>query len=185
MPPSTSNRPGAETTARAVPAFGPIEAALGFGLFYVLLARLTPAITMRFSTVLDIDPSLTGFGLAVALWFGLALTVLEQARRQLAALGLVSPGESELRIWSRVESPAIRIAGYLLALAVGAGLARLTYESAVDGLLALIGFGSENGFVSLDAWAVLELIGFFVAYSIAAHSLDRLVIGGLRSFRSD
>jgi hypothetical protein len=168
-----------------VPAFGPIEAALGFGLFYVLVARLTPAITTRLSTVLDIDPSLTGFGLAVALWVGLALTVLEQARRQLAALGLVSPGESEFRVWSRVESPAIRIAGYLLALVVGAGLARLTYESAVEGLLALIGFGSANGFVSLDGWAVLELIGFFLAYGIAAHSLDRLVIGGLRGVGSD
>lgn len=50
------------------PAYGPIEASLGYLLFYVLVNRVTPAVVTVFSdTVLDLSPSFVRFGLATAL----------------------------------------------------------------------------------------------------------------------
>lgn len=47
------------------PAYGPIEAGLGYLLFYVLVGRTTPAVVTVFSeTVLDLSPSFVQFGLA-------------------------------------------------------------------------------------------------------------------------
>ena len=66
---------------RQFPAYGPIEAILGYGLFYFLVERVTPAIVTVFSeTVLDLAPSFIRFGLAVTLWFILIVTVIDQLR---------------------------------------------------------------------------------------------------------
>ena len=167
-------------TDRQFPAYGPIESVLGYVLFYVLIDRVTPAIVMVFSeTVLDLSPSVVRFGLAIALWFVLVVTSIDQTRRQLAALG-VGTYDGELRVWSRVTPSSLRTAGYLLALIAGAVVAVITFDRAVDALLTLIPLVAAVDVVAFDLVELFVMVVFFVAYSVAAHSLDRLIIGGIR-----
>jgi len=168
------------------PTYGPVEAVLGYALFYVLVDRTTPAVVEVFSeTALDLSPSFVGFGLATALWFVLAVSVLDQVRRQLAALGVVSYDDYQLRVWSRVTPSSLRAAGYLLGVVVGGTVAALTFEPAVDALLGLIPVVGAVDVASFDLVGLLVLVTFFVAYSAATHSLDRLVVDGIRALPAD
>jgi len=172
--------------AEEFPAYGPVEAVLGYALFYVLVDRTTPAVVEVFSeTVLDLSPSFVGFGLAAALWFVLAVSGLNQVRRQLAALGAVSYDDYELRVWSRVTPSSVRTVGYLLGVVGGGAVAALTFEPAVDALLGLIPVVGAVDVASFDLAGLLVLVTFFVAYSVATHSLDRLVVDGIRALPAD
>ena len=164
------------------PAYGPIEAALGYVLFFVLIDRMTPAFLTVFSeTVLDLSPSFVRFGLAVVLWFFLVLTVIDQTRRQLAALGVVTYDDYQLRVWSRVTPSSVRTSGYLFAFVAGTIIAVITFDRAVEVLLSLIPIVATVDVGAFDIIGLLEMIVFFLAYSIATHSLDRLLIGGIRA----
>jgi len=163
------------------PAYGPIEAALGYVLFYILIDSVTPAVITVFSdTVLDLSPSFVRFGLATALWFMLVVIVIDQTRRQLAALGIVTYDDFQLRLWSRVTPSSLRTVGYLVALVAGTAIAVITFDRAVDALLTLIPVVAAVDVVAFDLVELFVMVVFFVAYSVAAHSLDRLVIGGIR-----
>ncbi|MEF8807633.1 hypothetical protein [Natronomonas sp.] len=166
---------------RQFPAYGPIEAVLGYLLFYVIVGRVTPAVVTVFSeTVLDLSPSVIRLGLAAALWFVLAVTVIDQARRQLAALGFLTYEDLQLRVWSRVSPWSLRTAGYLLAFVAGTAVAAATFEAAVEALLSLIPVVATIDAGAFDVLAFSLMVVFFLAYSIAAHALDRLVIDGIR-----
>ncbi|GAB6862853.1 hypothetical protein ACFR97_16610 [Haloplanus litoreus] len=163
------------------PAYGPIEASLGYLLFYILVDRVTPTVVTVFSdTVLDLSPSFVRFGLATALWFMLVVIVIDQARRQLAALGVVTYDDFQLRIWSRVTPSSLRTVGYLVALVAGTAIVVITFDRAVEALLTLIPVVATVDVVAFDLVELFVMVVFFVVYSIAAHSLDRLVIGGIR-----
>jgi hypothetical protein len=171
---------------REFPAYGPIEAILGYVLFYVLVGRATPVVVETFSeTVLDLPPSFLRFGLAIALWFVLAVTAIDQVRRQLAALGLVSYDEYQLRVWSRVTPSSLRTTGYLVAVVVGGGIAVLTFQPAVETLLSLIPVFATVDPARIDIVGLLAMVTFFVAYGIATHSLDRLVIGAIHALSAN
>ena len=74
---------------RPVPAYGPVDALLGYGLFYVVVERATPTVVAVVGDAVG-DAALVRLGLALALWFVLAVTLIDQLQRQLAALGVVS-----------------------------------------------------------------------------------------------
>jgi hypothetical protein len=174
-----------ESVRRQVPAFGPIEAVLGYVLFYVLVDRLTPAlVTVLADGVVDLSAATIRFVFAAALWFVLVVSAMDQTRRQLAALGLVSEADNRLGLWSRVTPTSLRTAGYLLASVAGSALAAVTFEPAVQALrsfITLLGAGE------LAAFEAIELVFptvFVISYSLAGHSLDRLVIGGIRELRA-
>ena len=168
------------------PAYGPIEAILGYLLFYVLVGRVTPAIVTVFSDrVLDLPPSVIRFGLASALWFMLVVTAIDQIRRQLAALGVGRYDDYQLRLWSRVTSPSLRTAGYVLAMVAGATIAVVTFDRAIEALLSLIPVVATVDVVAFDFIGLFVLVVFFLSYSVATHSLDRLVIGGVRALMSE
>lgn len=168
------------------PAYGPIEAALGYVLFYVLVGRVTPDIVTVFSeTVLDLTPSFVRFGLAAALWFVFLVTAVDQTRRQLAVLGISKYDNFQLRVWSRVSPSSLRTAGYIVALVSGTAIAMITFSYAVEALQSLIPLIATATPVGLDAIELVVMIVFFIAYSIAAHSLDRVVIDGIRTLASD
>jgi hypothetical protein len=174
------------TTSQAFPAYGPIEALLGYVLFYVIVDRVTPDIVETFGeTVLDLSPSFVRFGLAAALWFVLVVALIDQARRQLAALGLVSYEEYQLRLWSRVTPASVRTAGYLAGLLVGGGVAALTFGPAVETLRSLITIVATTDIAAFDVAGFLVMTAFFVAYGLATHSLDRLVIDVIRVLPSE
>jgi hypothetical protein len=163
------------------PAYGPVEAMLGYLLFYVLVSRATPAAVAAFDGAgVGLSPAFLRFGLAAALWFVLALTAVDQSRRQLAALGVGTYDDGRLRVWSRVAPSSLRATGYLLALTVGAAVAAATFDRAVETLLSLIPVAVVDG-TAVDLVDVLSLVAFFIAYSVAARSLDRLAIGAIRA----
>lgn len=177
--------PRREERSPQFPAYGPIEALLGYLLFFVLVDRTTPAIVETFSvTVLDLAPSFLKFGLAAGLWFVFVVTAIDQTRRQLAALGVVADDDYRLRLWSRVTPASLRTAGYLLALVVGTAVAAVTFDPAVEALLTLIPVVASAEVGAFDPLEFVVMIIFFVAYSLAAHSLDRLVIDGVRRLTS-
>jgi hypothetical protein len=111
--------------------------------------------------------------------------VIDQTRRQLAALGVVTYDDFQLRVWSRVTPSSLRTAGYLLALIAGTAVAVATFDPAVKALLSLIPVVATVDVVAFDFFELFILVVFFVSYSIASHSLDRLVIDGVRALASD
>lgn len=168
------------------PTYGPIEASLGYLLFYVLVDRVTPAVvTVSSDTVLGLSSSFVRFGLAIALWFILVVTAIDQTRHQLAALGVGTYDDYRLRVWSRVTPTSLRTAGYLLALIASTVVAVITFDRAVEALMSLIPVVATVDVAAFDFVELFVMVVFFVAYSVAAHSLDRLVIGGIQALMSE
>ena len=79
-------------------------------------------------------------------------------------------------MWARVTPQSLRTAGYLVALVAGSVVAVVTFDRALATLLAWI-----PSITTVDLVDLLVLIVFFLAYSVAAHSLDRLVIDAIRT----
>src|SRR6056297_2245399 len=78
------------------PAYGPIDAVLGLVLFYVVVDRATPTVVDVFGEVLpDVSSSTVELGLAIFLWFVVAVTLIEQLRRQLIALAVLESDQRE------------------------------------------------------------------------------------------
>ncbi|MDB2262763.1 hypothetical protein PM025_01200 [Halorubrum ezzemoulense] len=112
------------------PAHGPVEACLGYLLFYILVDRVTPPVVEAFgSTALSLPSSFVRFGLVAALWFVLVVTAVDQARR-LAALGVGTYDDPGLRVRSRVVPSSPRTTGCLLALIAGTAVAMVTFDGA-------------------------------------------------------
>ncbi|WP_440991711.1 hypothetical protein [Haloarchaeobius baliensis] len=169
----------------AFPAYGPVDAALGYWLFYVVVDRATPTVVDLFAgRVLELSPSLVRLGLAALLWFVLAVTVLDQLRTQFDALtGRSAAG----RGW--VIHPLIPAQYWLLVYGLGAGLAGatalVTFEVGVSGAVTLI-----EGIATFDLAAILLLdvvavVVFFVSFAVASFSLDRLTIRTIRELLAD
>jgi len=170
---------GGSQGAGSFPAYGPIETAFGYALFYLVVTRATPTVVEVFSPLLGVSPSTVGLGLAALLWFVLATTAIDQARRQLAALGVVE-AERTPNVWVTVL-PARRSTPVNLGLLVlGGAVAARTFEAAIRtavDVVAWVAALDPGPFVSV---AFLRLVVFFVAYGVASHALDRLVVDGLR-----
>ena len=112
------------------PAHGPVEACLGYLLFYILVDRVTPPVVEAFgNTALRLPSSFVRFGLAAALWFVLVVTAVDKARR-LAALGVGTYDDPGLRVRSRVVPSSPRTTGCLLALIAGTAVAMVTFDGA-------------------------------------------------------
>lgn len=185
MPVANETRP-AEEEGSQFPEYGPIEAALGYVLFYVLVDRLTPALVTVFSdSVLGLSPSFVRFGLATALWFVFLLTAVDQTRRQLAAIGVFTYDTYQLRVWSRVTPSSLRTAGYLVALVSGTAVASVTFPRAVEALRTVLLVIATVDPAAADVTEVFVILVFFIAYSIASHSLDVLVIDAVRALPSE
>ena len=168
------------------PAYGPIETGLGYLLFYVLLDRVTPAVvTVLSETVLDLSASFVRFGLAAALWFVLVVTAIDQVRRQLTALGVGTYDDYRLRVWSRVTPSSLQTTGCLSALVAGTAIATITFDRAIKALLSLIPVVATVNVAAFNLVELFVMVVFFLSYSAAAHSLDRLVIGGVRALTSE
>jgi len=71
-----------------------------------------------------------------------------------------------------------------LAVIGGTAIAVLTFDRAVEALLSLIPVVATVDVVAFDFIGLFVMVVFFAAYSVAAHSLDRLVIGGIRALGS-
>jgi len=164
-----------------VPAYGPIDAALGFALFYVIVDRATPAVVAVFTDLLDVAPSAVGVALAEILWFVGTLTLVDQLRRQLAALGVGTHDEVAREARSRAVPSETRTLAYLTVLLVCGLLAAWTFQSALDTAVSLVYLVRALDVGAFVTGEILELVVFVVSYGLASHALDRLVIGGVRA----
>lgn len=169
----------------SVPAYGPIEAVVGFVVFYAVFDRVTPTVVeVLTDAVPDLSASAVGFGLASFLWFVLIVTVFDQIRRQLVALGVVAPASG----WRSISGPATlsdRLAFQYLAVSlVGSLLAAGTFERATTALASTIRLVATQDASEFAVEESLWMIVFFVAAGVAAYALDRLLIGVIRTRRS-
>jgi len=160
-----------------VPAYGPIEAAISYVVFYIFVTRATPTIVEVVPSAIEgISPSFVGFGLAVVLWFGLAASVFEQVRRQIVAFREGYPDD----VFQSSVSTGFWMLGYLALLLIGGLIAVRTFDRAIETGISLITMG-----VTLDVGAFvlpdfIVMVVFFIAFGVASRAIDRLIIGGLR-----
>ncbi|MEF8869953.1 MAG: hypothetical protein V5A85_15615 [Haloarculaceae archaeon] len=173
---------------RYVPAYGPVDAVLGYALFYVVVDRATPTVVDVFRDVLPgLSPSLVRLGLAALLWFVLAATALEQGRRQLAALGVVDgdAGDRLSASGSRAVPSEPRALAYLVLLVVGALVATWTFDRAIETVVSLIPAVAALDVGAFLTGEVLVLVAFVVAFEAATWALDRLLVGGFRALLAE
>ena len=164
----------------AFPAYGPVEAALGFAAFYVFVTRATPTVVDVVPAAVGLSPSTVGFGLAAFLWFALVVSAIEQLRRQ---VGAARDGARDDAFQAAVPTGTWML-GYGLVLLLAGWFAAVTFDRAVEtgiALLRLVVTLDVGTFVYVDA---IVLVGFFVAFGLAVRAADRLVIGGLRALGS-
>ena len=171
----------ASRDGRYVPAYGPGDAALGYALFYVIVDRATPIVVDVFGGVLGATAASVRLGLAAFLWFVLVVTAADQARRQLAALGVVGDGETDESIWSPVVPSETQALAYVVLLALGGLVAAWTFESAVGTVVSLIRVVTALDLGAFALGEVLVMALFFVSFEAATYAADRLLVGGVRA----
>lgn len=164
---------------RQFPAYGPVESAFGYALFYLIVTRATPTVVDVFSPLLGVAPSLVGLGLAALLWFVLVTTVLDLGRRQLAALGLLEDGRTP-SVWATLLPARRATAANLVLVVLGGAVAAWTFQGAIQTAIDVIRWVTALDAAAFVSIAFLRLVVFFVAYGVATHALDRLVVDGLR-----
>jgi hypothetical protein len=186
MNPYVDTKERADPRRSPLPAYGPVDAVLGYVVFYVFVDRATPAIVDALATALpDVAASLFRAGLAAVLWFVLAATLLDQLRRQLAALGVGSRADVRRAERPRAAPTGLQLAGYLVVFLLGGVVAVWTFEPAVRAgisLIWIVGTLDVTRFVFLE---FVLMVVFFVAFASATRALDRLIIGGIRSVLTD
>ena len=176
---ASANRGASASVDQGVfhPAYGPVDAVLGYVLFYVVIERVTPAVVdVLTETVPGISPGIVTVGLAAFLWFVLAVTVLDQAGRQLAAF---RGRADETSLWARIPSETEATVASL-AVVVGGALAAFTFAAAMAMLpdaVRAVGAFDVDGVLALD---VVTLVTFFASYAAATWGADRLLVGGMR-----
>ena len=181
MASDTPDRRERDAPDRQVPAFGPVEAVLGYALFFVLFERATPAVREVLSDVLPVSPSAVGFALAAFMWFVLAVMSVDQLVRQLGALGLLEyNGNRRAERWSE----RIGTAGYVALALVGGVVAVLTVDAGLETAVELVRIVGRLDFAAIDLGALVVMATFFVAYSLATRAVDRLVVRALRRLLS-
>lgn len=164
-----------------LPAYGPVDAVVGFAVFFIFVERATPTVLVVVtSAVPGISAETVGLGLAAVLWVVLGIVLFEQLQRQLAAVGL-GTRSTVARAERQAGVPGeVRVVAYFGGLAVGGAVALWTFETAVltgISLIRIVGTLDTEPFVLVE-FAIMVV--FFVSFAAASHSLDRLVIGTVR-----
>lgn len=171
---------------RYVPAYGPVDAVLGYALFYVLVDRATPTLVNIAAAVLPgVAPDAVRLATALALWFVLAVTAIDQFRRQLAALGLATHDEVDPDPATRQPPSEPLALGYLVAFVLAGGIAVLTADRGIDAAVTVFAAVARLDVATVVPAEVALVVVFVLAYSVAARSLDRLLVGGVRWLLTD
>lgn len=179
MTASTVDDAGAETR-RFFPAYGPLEALLGTLLFFAILETVTPAIVEAAGVRLpDLSAETVGFGLALFAWFVVGLTLVDQVRRQLAALDIGS--HPMVPRTERAVPSGSRVVLFVALLGVGGLIATATYEIALRTVVSVVELVAYQDVAVFGVIRFVLMVVFFVSYGIATWAFDRLVIGGVRA----
>lgn len=169
------------------PAYGPVESLVGFGLFYLLVDRLTPVVADALAgpvPALVPEPFATLVALLLWLVFGLTVgtTVLAQVRANPPTFGSANERDAFLD----ANRPSERDYRFNLALLVLGGstavLAWPTMLEVLRGLLPVVVTLDGTVPAVLTVGNVAVLVVFFLGFAAYARGLDRLVVGGMREF---
>jgi len=174
------------------PEFGPVDAVLGFVLFYFIVGLATVvAVDVLARSAPDLVPEPLSTWAAYLLWIVLALVIIGQIAEQARSNPRVFESERERRRFLDDRRPTeqqyLWWAGWVF---VGGAVAYLTFSRFVPTFAMVIRFFVDlfvapvptRPFRVADAfWFVL----FFVAYSVMTRGLDRLIVGSLRSLIAD
>lgn len=163
------------------PAYGPVDSVLSFAAFYVFVQRATPTIVEIVTTSFpNVSDSSVRLWLAVLLWVILAVTVLDQARRQLAALGVGSRVAVNHSERERGVPSGMWVFVYITIVLAGGTIAALTFTRAIDTGISILRIIPTMDVAALSLIDIVLLILFFVSFGAATRALDRLAIGGIR-----
>lgn len=163
------------------PPYGPVEAFLGYVLFYVIVARATPTIVTGAAEVFpEVAPAAVRFVLAAFLWFVLVVSTVDQLRRQLAALGIGSHDQVDPEPSTRTPPSEPLTLACLVGVVFGSIFLWATFEAGLAAVVTLVGAMVPIDVDALLAVDAVVLVVFFVSYGVVTWSLDRLVVGGLR-----
>ena len=167
------------------PEYGPVEAALGYGLFYLLVATATPVMVEVLGPVLPgLVPTPFATVMALFCWFVLGVVVLAQVRRQVAANPRRFADAAERAAFLDAHRPTARDYGLAVAATAGGGLvAAFGVDAALAGLDSLLRsmvFVSGGAAGSVDLLGVGWLVVLFVSFGLFSRGVDRLVVGALR-----
>lgn len=162
------------------PAYGPIEGVLGVAMLYLVVARATPT----FVTVLEdlaplFDPATVRTILAVALWVVLAITLVEQVRRQLTALDLYPHAKTAIDPSGRPLSGR-HMVGYIVVLVLGLLFIPYAYDAALNTAAAIIPIVAYQSVEPFFVWDFIVMVVFFITYGLTIRALDRLLVYGTR-----
>jgi hypothetical protein len=169
------------------PEYGPVEALVGFGAFYLILEWMTPTLVDTLAGPLpDLVPDPLTTLTAMLLWLILGIIV--------AAIVLEFVGENPREFEDRSERdayldehrPSDRDYRHNLALMVlGGATAVLSWSTAIEVLRGTFPVVVELGGVVPPGQSLADgavFVVFFVGVAAYARGLDRLVVGGMREF---
>lgn len=166
-----------------VPEYGPIEAVLGYGFFYYLVAVGTPVVQAAVvDSALGFTPGQVGTAAAWALWIVLALSGLGQATEQWRNNPRRFEDRAAARVYLEAIAPtAARMQGWALVLLVGLIVVVFGFEPFLESyralLAAMVRFvgtpGGARAVVRSLPWFILYTIGF----SLVTRYTDRLLLG--------
>lgn len=169
----------------AYPAYGPVESALGFGLFYLVVDRVTPVLVAELSgefPALVPDPFRTFT--AMLLWLVLGITVLTAVLDQVRDNPRTFDTPGERREFLADNRPATGEYWRYAGLAgVGGAVAAVTWDSFRDVLPdLLVVVVSQDGaeLAGTPLVDVLAFVSFFLGFAALSRGVDRLAVGALR-----
>lgn len=174
------------------PEFGPVDAVLGFALFYFLVGLATVvAVDSLANSAPTLVPEPLSTWAAYLLWVVLALVALGQLVVQVQSNPRTFATAAERRQFLETRRPTERqYRWWAVWVFVGGAVAYVTFSRFVPTFATVVRFFVDLfvGPVPTGPFRVVDaflFVSFFVAYSVLTRGLDRLVIGSLRSLVAD
>ena len=185
-PTRTSSRTESRGPVRLFyPAPGLVEAALGYGLLYLIVDAVTPVLVDELAgTAPDLVPEPFTTLMAFVLWVALGATVLGVVLAQVRdnPREFATPAEREEFLASnRPTASDYLFAGALAVL--GSALAALAWDAflpALEDVLVVIVEADGTVPPSLNVGDAAVFVAFFVGFAAFARGVDRLAAGGVR-----
>lgn len=166
--------------ARFVPAYGPIQDVVGYGFFYVTVTAIGPTIV----SVLDgagVDPVLVRYGLAIALWFLLGLTLIGVFQTQWRSIHRASREDRRSNDRPRFDSPGrLTFLACVVTIVASGTLVAVFFPRFVRALATIIVGVANVPAATIPPSAVGWVVLVGVAMGAFGYCLDRAVIGAIR-----
>lgn len=174
------------------PAFGPVDALLGYAFFYFVVGLGT---AVAFDALAPVAPEMVpeplGTWAAIVLWVMLGLIVLGQTAEQVRENPRRFESEADRAAFLDRHRPTERRYLWWAAwVLVGGAVAYLLFPGFVESFARFVRFfvamlAGAVGPRSLGVGDLLNLVGFSLGFAALTRGLDHLVVGSLRALLAD